>query len=114
MLQQKQSGVMRALIKQCMVRQCLGPEHLEGSSERDEELAMGSSGREFQLEGLTRTNTLRWEGVWHFEGTEKRPELREWQAGAGDVQRGWEEQEVRLEREQASELNVLTNFFLNV
>lgn len=87
---------------------------MEGRSERDEELAMGSSGREFQLEELTRTNTLRWEGVWHFEGTEKRSELQEWQAGAGDVQRGWEEGEVRLETEQASEVNVLTNFFLNV
>ena len=57
------------------MRPCLGPEDLEGRFERDEELAMGSSGREFQLEGLARTNTLRWEGVWHFEGTEKRPEL---------------------------------------
>lgn len=57
------------------MRPCLGPEDLEGRFERHEELAMGSSGREFQLEGLARTNTLRWEGVWHFEGTEKRPEL---------------------------------------
>ena len=87
------------------MRGCLGPEDLELRLERDEELAMRSLGREFQTEGPTGTNALRWKGVWHARGTEKRPELLQQREG------GAEEKEGRLGGEQALELNALIQFF---
>lgn len=83
----------------------MGPEALELRLERDDELATGSLGREFQTEGPAGTNALRRKGVWHVGGTEKRPELLQQREG------GAEEGEGRLEGEQALELNALIHFF---
>ena len=41
--------------------------------EREEGLAMWSSGRQFQTEGAASTNALRQKGIWRVGGIEKKP-----------------------------------------
>lgn len=38
---------------------------------------MWSSGKQSQTEGTASTNALRWEGIWHVGGIEKKPQWLE-------------------------------------